>query len=142
MRHFIIGSLLALALASCATAKLAPNLGEADYGPAPVKYRETIMAAFYERLFDPESARYRFSDPVRGYVRKAPAAGGGIARVGWIVGVGVNGKNRFGAYVGEQLYRVLIRDEQIITTFSDNYFFSEPWYAGRWPYPLKGPTSP
>jgi hypothetical protein len=107
MHHTIVGTLLLLAFAGCATAKAAPTLSDADYGPAPLKYRETIMAAFYERLFDPESARYRFSDPIRGYTRRAPAAGGGIAQIGWVVGVGVNAKNRFGGCVGEKVYRVL-----------------------------------
>ncbi len=53
------------------------------------------MAQINESLFDPYSAMYRFWEPEK-YV-----SGG---KFGHRVTVGVNAKNRFGGYVGEEVH--------------------------------------
>jgi hypothetical protein len=73
-----------------------------DYGPPPRPelYRSAVEAKISENLIDPESARFRFGTPIRGYINQGLVHGGRIAAIGHIIPVEVNARNRMGGYVG------------------------------------------
>lgn len=89
-------------------------INSGDYGIYPDNYEDIIKAYFENVLFDPFSARYKFTTPERGFLRKAPIAGGGVSALGYRVVVQVNAKNRMGGYVGWNAYIFFIRNNQII----------------------------
>lgn len=122
--------LLSLALLGCASKALTTEEAmAADYGNHPSNYEEIVTDWFYETLKDPDSAKYRFeSEPTKAYTRKAPVAGGGISEFGYYIKVLVNAKNSYGGYTGWEEYRLLIRDDKVVTSFIPNMYFSEDWY--------------
>lgn len=115
-------------LPSMGLAKVNPS---ADYGPYPSKYKENIKAYFSAILKDPYSAKYRFGKPYKGYTRQRPTidgSGGQVKAYGYIVELGVNSKNSYGGYTGEESYRFLIRKDQTVERFTYIPRFKEPWY--------------
>jgi hypothetical protein len=69
-----------------------------------------LKAAFENRLKDPESARYEFSEPVRAYCRQG-FMGKKPPRYGWAMNFTVNAKNSYGGYTGPQPYTALDYDD-------------------------------
>lgn len=94
---------LALLLAACATHFEKPADG-ANYGRPPDDYMAQIAAHLENELFDPFSAVFEYSEPLRAYANKGLAYGGKIDCYGWVVDFKVNAKNRLGAYVGWTYY--------------------------------------
>lgn len=86
----------------------------ADYGAYPSNYVDIVHEYFNQILKDPESARYRFDQPERGYMNHSLIYGGDVAWHGYLVKVDVNAKNSFGGYVGYTPYIVKIRDGKVI----------------------------
>ena len=86
----------------------------ADCGEYPTNYEDIVKNYFSRILFDPYSAHYDIGLPQKGYTRKPPILGGGLDKYGYMVQVGVNAKNRFGAYVGEEKYQFLINNGVVI----------------------------
>ena len=102
-------------LGGCALSQKDKDLiNSGDYGVYPDSYEDIIKAYFEKVLFDPFSAHYKFTTPERGFLRKAPIAGGGVSTLGYRVVVEVNAKNRMGGYVGWSTYIFFIRNNQII----------------------------
>lgn len=95
--------LVAIILTGCATKLPTDQASSLDYGTLPDNYKDLMLGHFNRTLKDPMSAKIEFDTPVKGYVMKAPIAGGGIDKAGWIVPVRINAKNSYGGYVGEQL---------------------------------------
>jgi len=117
-----------LLLYGCATAP-SQSLSEEDYGPLPENYKEAVKEYFDLRLKDPETAKYRnWKGPYKGYSRKAPALGGGIEDIGYIVEVEVNARNSFGGYNGYKHYRILLVNGKAVYRIEPNIFFKEAWY--------------
>lgn len=105
------------------------TLVAADFGSYPDDYKEAVREYFNVTLKDPESARIRFiEEPIKGYVRNAPVAGGRPKLYGYVVAVGINAKNSFGGYVGERRYRLLIRNGSVRELIHPNPYFKEAWY--------------
>ena len=109
-------------LAGCATTKLtSEQAAKADYGEFPTEYDKVIKEHFSRSLFDPYSAHYRIGFPTQGFSTKAPIVGGGPDQYGYLVNVAINAKNKFGGYVGEKQFRVLIRDGRVIREWQLTY---------------------
>lgn len=128
-RHVIV--ILAFFLGGCSsTLKMTDSeAATADYGAYPSDYQSLVQTYYSVALKDPYSAHFNFyGEPVKGYTRKAPVAGGGVEQFGYVVTFGVNAKNSFGGYVGEQVHKVFIRNGRVLQEFGKNPWFSEPWY--------------
>lgn len=126
----IVVLFLAFLLVSCARLQpVNPTIAaNADYGEYPDKYEEIVKDYFSSRLKDPYSAVYGIGKPYKAYLREAPARGGEPSAFGYIVEVGVNAKNSFGGYVGEQYYKLFIRNNFVKTEVRPNRYFPELWY--------------
>lgn len=116
MKHIVILFTTLFLIMGCATTtKLTPEQeATADYGQYPTNYEQIVKDYFSRSLFDPYSAHYRIGTPYKGYSNKAPIMGGGVDQFGYLIDVGINAKNRYGGYVGEEQYRLLIRNGQVI----------------------------
>jgi len=98
-------------------------ISSADYGTLPNDYQQQIKNHMASVLKDPESARYTFEPPFKGYSQDgslSPTSGG--VRYGQIVGVQVNAKNSYGGYTGNQLYVFMFSDGVIYDTTSNFQF--------------------
>lgn len=104
--------LIVLSLLGCATTPTQKEFETADYGPYPEKYEQIIKAFYSEKLFDPYSAAYNFSSPVKGWDRVK-----GKDVFGWTACAKINAKNRMGGYVGVRPFFFLIKNDQIISHF-------------------------
>jgi hypothetical protein len=92
-------------LAGCASTPITPEqIAQGDYGAPPSDHEAYLKSYFEGVLKDPYSAVYRFGKPYKGYLTKAPIAGGGIDQFGWLVEVDVNAKNSYGGYTGMKPY--------------------------------------
>ena len=110
LHSFVIVALIALLLSACMHEVKPEDIASADYGKVPPYYKETIEGKMQGILLDPFSAMYRyFGDPIRGYAH----VHGGMnpPEFGHLVQVGINAKNRMGAYTGEKLYVFLFKNE-------------------------------
>jgi hypothetical protein len=103
-----------LALGGCAEMPNAKQNASADHGPYPSNYEETVQTWIKKTFFDPYSIRdLQIGKPFKEYKTGAPLFGERTV-YGWGVIIEVNGKNRFGAYVGLQKHEIVIRDGKII----------------------------
>ena len=107
---FVIIVLMSFLLSACMHEVKPQDIASADYGKVPPNYKEAIEGHMQGILFDPFSAMYRyFGEPVRSYAH----VHGGInpPEFGHLVQVGINAKNRMGAYTGEKLYVFLFKND-------------------------------
>ena len=81
------------------------------YGVYPIAYKEIVAKWMEERLVDPASAVYEWSDEPRAGEITPPK---GKKVVGYIVDFKVNARNQFGAATGKQKYQVVIRNGEIL----------------------------
>lgn len=86
----------------------------ADCGIAPQNYENTIKDQFEKMLKDPDSARYKFGQPVRAYSNGGLIFGGKVEWAGYLVDVNVNGKNSYGGYSGFRPYMALFSGNQLV----------------------------
>ena len=106
----VIIVLMSFLLSACTHEVALRDIESADYGQFPKNYKEVIEGHMYTKLFDPYSAMYRYiAGPAKGYAHVR----GGInpPEFGYLVAVGINAKNRLGAYTGEQLYSFLFKND-------------------------------
>ena len=96
MKRLLVILALSLSVTACAggTRPTPEQLANENFAECPANYQEIIQNQIGSRLFDPYSAMYRFSKPEK-YVY------GG--EFGHFIVVGVNAKNRYGGYVGEDI---------------------------------------
>jgi hypothetical protein len=137
LRAIALSTVLAVgsALSGCATPP-ATVTQNADYGQFPTDYKLSVRSFLQTYLKDPESARVRYlTEPIKAYNRAAPIAGGNPLQFGYLVVVGVNAKNSYGGYTGEQPMRLLIKDDIVRAVIEPNPYFSEPWYQPQYPSP-------
>ena len=110
--------LLILAFHGCATVPTNEELANKDYGRYPENYQEIVKRYFSGQLSDPYSAQYRWiKPPYQGYfIEHTNLLTGQPDKFsfGYLVHVGINAKNRFGGYIGEKEYVVLIRNDIVI----------------------------
>jgi len=103
--YFAVFLTLTILLFSCAHAPTSEEIQSADYGPYPDNYEDVIKSYYSRSLFDPYSAIYTFDmSPRKGW-----ASGMSGASYGWVVCGTLNGKNRYGGYVGAKPIYVMIR---------------------------------
>ena len=103
--------ILALALGGCASAPTDEEIRDADYGN-PVEAGECIRVAqdfIAAQLIDPGSAQFRNVSCHRGWEGNVPISGL-AATFGYRFVGSVNGKNRFGGYVGFRTFTGVVRD--------------------------------
>lgn len=129
----LLAMALSIFLTGCANnppVATAAQLAGADYGKYPENYQQIVKDYYNKVLFDPYSAQFRFPEkPYKGYTRKAPVLGGAPEIFGYVATACVNGKNKFGGYVGEKCERFLIRNGVLVGQFGNMQpFFQEPWY--------------
>ncbi|MFA6186847.1 MAG: hypothetical protein WC770_06530 [Phycisphaerae bacterium] len=91
------------------------NAQYANYGECPLYYEQAIKSLMSTTLKDPYSAQYRFEAPYKGYANRGFRG----REYGWIVTVGINAKNSYGAYIGEQKHSYLFRGENMEFEFWD-----------------------
>lgn len=92
-----------LGLAGCASFR---QISPEEAGPYPQNYRAIVMAALRAEFFDPSS--------IQNASLTQPFPAKWSFQNGWGVCLRANGKNRMGAYAGEQEYGYLIRDGVIV----------------------------
>lgn len=109
LRRLVLVTSASLAVAMLGgCAGLAPLPANSDFGPRPVAYEEAIKTHMERSLKDPDSARYRFGQPRKGYANKGMAFGGQVIFVGYIVPVQINAKNSFGGYTGFKPFQAMV----------------------------------
>lgn len=89
----LLGSLLS----GCVTPMTKSEVNAAVYEPLPGNYKEQIQTIIESRLKDPDSAKYKFFEPKKGYTEST-------RHFAYVVPVGVNAKNSYGGYTGYQGY--------------------------------------
>lgn len=104
----LICSLMVLVLAGCSTMNQ-QQMDSADYGEYPQNYEKIIKGYFNPKLRDPESAKYRITQPSMGWHKSISGA-----KFGYRSTVYINGKNAYGGYTGEMGWDILIRNGNVI----------------------------
>ncbi|QXO52823.1 hypothetical protein [Morganella morganii] len=96
MKNILIIS-MALLLSACVANPAFIDVQSADYGEKPSSelYEKKVKAYQNDRLKDPMSAVYSFSEPKKGWCKFK-----GEVHFGWIVDYTLNAKNSYGGYVG------------------------------------------
>lgn len=88
-------------------------------GPFPTAYRATVATWARGNFLDPYSLRDVFvTKPVEAEARSG--------QYGWLVCLGVNARNRFGAYTGQQWYALLLRDAYVVDAYPKPTSSSQP----------------
>ena len=90
-----------LSLSGCASSggqPTAEQLANNTFAECPSDYQQMIKQRLSANLIAPSSVMFRFSRPEK-YVNSG--------QYGHVVSVGVNAKNRFGGYIGEQLHEFM-----------------------------------
>lgn len=112
---FVIVLFLCFSVVSCAARPKSEMILSADYGPYPDNYEQIIKDHYSTKLFDPYSAVYTFNaKPRRDYDRVSSGV-----QFGWVVCGTINGKNRFGGYVGVQPFYTLIKNGRVIVAYEE-----------------------
>ena len=105
-------ALFVFLIGGCAT--LPPDVvRNADYGACPSDYESQVKNLMKPVLKDPYSAQYSFGTPYKAYFVDG-LLGGNKRYFGYGVDVGVNAKNGFGGYTGEQMYKFFMCNDHII----------------------------
>lgn len=83
-----------------------------DFGKYPEDYESIVKSYFASRLKDPDSAKYSNFRIKQGY--KIVDAPNMVAKFGYVVCVDINAKNSYGAFTGNTLAWLLIRDDNVV----------------------------
>jgi hypothetical protein len=102
MKTKLFPIVIALALAGCATTVSKQEVATARFEPLPANYQERIRQFNRGVLKDPYTAVYSFGAPRRGFWQDGMVYGG-KKHFGFVVSVGINARNSFGGYTGEQM---------------------------------------
>ncbi|MBA5234749.1 hypothetical protein H2Y56_21960 [Pectobacterium aroidearum] len=95
----IISAILACLffLTGCVAPMTKNEVAAASYQQLPSDYQEKIKQYFESRLKDPDSAKYRFSEPRKAFTEAT-------RHFAYVVPVAVNAKNSYGGYTGFKMY--------------------------------------
>lgn len=94
-------------LAGCVSDPSLVEVSNANYGEMPSKqlYEKKVKAYQETRLKDPDSAKYHFLEPHKGWCKF-----NGKVNYGWIIDYTLNAKNSFGGYVGAKPQFAFVKD--------------------------------
>jgi len=103
----------------CATGVPQPTqMAQLDYGqPLTIDYQTAIKSFMDTQLKDPESARYRFSQPRQGWAKEPPWLFNGPGYTGYFVSADINAKNSFGGYNGAKPYLFVFKNNQLVKAY-------------------------
>lgn len=109
------------AVQGCKSPPKTAEIEKAEIGPTPdpADTERLIRAWGQVNLKDPDSARYTFGPLKRGYYQPNPTPGNGSLTAGkaqfaWEQIVGINAKNSYGGYTGQQAYTFYFRDGRMV----------------------------
>lgn len=105
MKKIIMAIMCAVFLSGCVSPMTKSEVDAAVYEPLPQDYQEQIKEITQLRLKDPDSAKYHFFEPKKGYTA-------GTSHFGFVVPVGINAKNSYGGYTGYQMYYFVFYDHK------------------------------
>lgn len=88
-------------------------------GPLPTAYKATVATWARGSFLDPYSLRDVF-------VTKPVEAEAQSGQYGWLVCLGVNARNRFGAYTGQQWHALLLRDGSVVDAYPKSTSSNQP----------------
>lgn len=123
---------IAASLTACTSMMPASEVGPTTLnddltGPRP-DVEGIVSEHIKSSLKDPDSAKIRFGNVTRCYMRGAPIQGAKIMSYGWCAFVAVNGKNSYGAYVGFSDSRYFVSKLGTVHQFEANHLKPESWY--------------
>jgi hypothetical protein len=88
-----------------------PKADPSVHGQYPIAYKEIIEGWLATKLADPKSAVIDWlGEPKPGEYKTKK----GERHVGYVVDFKVNARNQFGTYTGKQLYRVVIKNGDVL----------------------------
>lgn len=106
------------------------TIRNADYGSKPpANYQDIVKAAISRTLLDPTSPLFTFNgEPEKGFIMESERLGT-YESFGWRVCGSVNAKNKFGGYVGDNPFIVIMRGSDVmqIVTGSTSSSDSTAW---------------
>lgn len=97
MRKLIGIIFLGVMLSGCVKPMTKAEVNSAVYEPLPSNYKEQIQQMMESRLKDPDSAKFKFFEPRKGFTEST-------RHFGYVVPVGINAKNSYGGYTGYQAH--------------------------------------
>lgn len=129
MRKLLLVIALPVLASGCA-ANIEKLDSNAEFGPAPENYQQTIKDYFAEELNNPEVAEYVISEPMKFYRSKPSLTGldGGVQWHAWVAEVGIPGKAIYKFFSGNnnELTHFYVRFEgnKIDTVYDGNGYKS------------------
>lgn len=111
------------------------ELAKADYG-TPISQEDAQERAleFLKRVLkDPDSAKIDWSPVSPGWWREAPVHGGSL-KFGYILNANINGKNSYGAYIGNKPYRFIFFNRTLTSVYAEQELgtgYSSTPYMGK-----------
>jgi len=134
MKNLIIIVLSLIFIVGCASTPSDEQLAAANIGEAP---DIEALKAVGEPLI-----RSNLKDPSSAIFRWVPASArssynvGSKSNIAWVVLVGVNSKNSYGGYGGEQAWMIYVRDNAIVALhIPENRRLNPTWYSEPIPIP-------
>lgn len=91
--------MISIGLSGCVTQMTKEEIATAKFEKLPDSYKTDIEKVISSKLKDPDSGKYIFHDPKKGYQSSNK-------QVAMIVPVEVNAKNSYGGYTGYTLYYI------------------------------------
>ncbi|MEB7926113.1 hypothetical protein NGJ69_20780 [Atlantibacter hermannii] len=97
MKKILALVLLGVSLTGCVQPMTKSEVNAAVYEPLPSNYKEQIQMLMESRLKDPDTAKFKFFEPKKGYTEST-------RHFAYVVPVGINAKNSYGGYTGYKAY--------------------------------------
>ena len=90
--------------------------GPSDYGPCPTNCAHFVDVWIHVNLKDPESVKdLKIFTPIQ---TQHTSPVDGVLYYCWGIGFSLNAKNSYGAYAGEKINFVYVRDDKIVDAFA------------------------
>lgn len=97
MKKFMLICLSVIMLSGCVAPMTTAEVNSATYAELPTNYQEQLKVIISSSLKDPDSAKFKFYPPRKGYTAAT-------RHFGYVVPVDVNAKNSYGGYAGYQMF--------------------------------------
>jgi len=113
MRKTILLLSLILLIVSCAHTPTHEQLNNADYGPCPTNYENTIKDYFYKDVYGPANVVYTFDSPMKTWV--PGNHWWNSEKYGWGVCGNINIESSYTNYKSSKRFFVLMRYDTVIS---------------------------